>query len=84
MKFKTLVAVVCAMMTLAMVGCTFVRPSDASLLDTTASNARAFNTKVQARADVPADVKTWLGADADQWSFFASWANGRAPATTQP
>ena len=81
MKIAVLVMTVLVM--LAMASCTVVRPSDASLLDTTASNARSFNGKVKDRADVPADVKTWINSDAAQWTYFADWANGRPP-TTQP
>ena len=72
-----------AVLVLLLAGCTFVRPNDATLIDTTAANARAYNAAVQADATIPAGVKTWIKSDAGQWTNFANWANGR-PATTQP
>jgi hypothetical protein len=68
---------------LTMTCCTFVRPQDAALIDSKAANARAMAKTAAADSAVPAYLKTYTQSEANTWSFFSDWANGRSP-TTQP
>ena len=68
---------------LAMAGCTFVRPQDAALMDSKAANARAMSKVIAADPAVPAYVKTYEQSNANTWTYFSDWGNGRQP-TTQP
>jgi hypothetical protein len=63
--------------------CTFVRPQDAALMDAKAANALAMSAAVATRPDVPQFLKDYTKSDANTWTYFSDWGNGRAP-TTQP
>lgn len=65
-------------------GCVTVWPSDALYFDLSADNAQAYNAKVQADANLPPDVRTWIGAEARKRAAEASWARGKAPLTSRP
>jgi hypothetical protein len=68
---------------LLMSGCTFVKPSDANLIDDHLGNAQAMNALVQADPSVPPAVKQWIQNDVYSWQWFADIAHRRTP-TTQP
>jgi len=63
-------------------GCSVVMPSHSAAIDLAASNAVAFNRAVQADANVPPYVKTWVGADANDWDTMSKWGHGKAKTPT--
>jgi hypothetical protein len=86
-----LVAVCAALLSLG--GCAYVPTSQQQVIDAQATNAHAFNVKVQAlptatdpNAGVPAAIKVWSQGEDDSWQAMSAWAHGQAPAnsTTPP
>jgi hypothetical protein len=67
-------------------GCiSYIRPSDAVLIDDHAGNVHAINPLIQADPAVPGYLKRWMAAEDDTWQWLSAWGHGKHPtATTRP
>lgn len=80
-RYRT--ALVMVLMLVLFAGCTYIKPSDANLIDAHCGNAKAMNAKVQADPTASPAVKQWMQADAASWQWMSDIAHRRTP-TTQP
>jgi hypothetical protein len=63
-------------------GCSYISPADALAIDMAAMNAVDFARAVSVDANVPAYVKKWVGADANDWATMGLWAHHKAATPT--
>ena len=69
-------AILCVLLVLLLVGCSYVKPSDRVVIHDHHLNAQAINAKVQVDEALPDYVKQWWAAEAKTWKALDAWAKG--------
>ena len=65
-------------------GCSYIRPSDRTVIATHYLNAVAIEKRVAADEELPDWVKRWWWYEAETWRAMVAWSDGDKPSPLVP